>query len=346
MVQPVSFPDSFSGKEVFLYLFQKVLKISRKMISISLGIALLLLTSIDLLRFAWKNTPFSEARFLFPDTKVLSYLKEDKDNFRIVGPGIPMNYFMEYGVKSANGYETLYPLSNAKWFSLVNFGNFNGTAGRYGEVSEICSPLLGFANVKYVVDYQKDPADFSISDKGEYSKCLRDGNYEISAKEGRVAAFHNPGYLPKVWKAEKVEYIDDESTLIEKLKDIHSGEKTIYISGQGGGGVFSPDDGFRVTDLKEGLNEIKFSMKSNSGGYIFISESYNTDWNLKMDGSKANLLKANYLYQALKIDAGEHSIELKYEPFSFKIGLYISIITALFVVFYIVYEKYVKKRTA
>lgn len=327
------------------YFLLKLLKVRQLFTYKILLITILTITSFDLLRFAWKNTPFSESRFLFPETKILEFLRADTESYRIIGPGIPMNYFMEYRIESANGYETIYPINNAKWFSLVNFGNFSGIARRYGEITNYCSPLISYDNIKYVVDYKKDPKDQSLSDSGEYAACLIKNGFDIVSTEGRVSVFQNPRYLPKVWRADKVEFVQDENSLIAKLNRLKWGEKTVLISGNGKEVSYLPDDSFKVSDYLENFNKIKFSVEASESSYIFISESFNKDWKATIDGRKTNLLRANYLFSALEIGSGKHQIVLNYEPMLFQIGLKVSIITTLFLFIYLLYDKNFRRRT-
>ncbi len=142
----------------FILLIKEVRLISKTKIIKELVILLvILLSTVELLRFAWKNTPFSEKRFLFPSTQTIDFLRNQEQPFRIAGSGIPMNYFMQYGISSAEGYDSIYSAKTAEWFSIVNYGDINHLTRRYGEIIKYTSPLIDSANIKYVIDYQVQP---------------------------------------------------------------------------------------------------------------------------------------------------------------------------------------------
>jgi uncharacterized membrane protein YfhO len=44
-----------------------------------------------------------------------------------------------------------------------------------------------------------------------------------------------------------------------------------------------------------------------------MSIPYQKGWTAYVDGQETELLRANYMYMALPIEAGEHTIELKFE---------------------------------
>jgi len=166
--------------------------VSRKILAfVVIGILFL-----DMLRFGYKNTPFSESRFVFPDNPVIEFLLSREGNFRIAG-GIPLNLHMPYGLESAEGYDPIYPMQNGKWFSKVNFGHEEYPARRYGEIRNYGSELVDYANVGYVVDYKKNVG--GVAADGEYYKGIDSDKYEEVYSFGRVSVFENKDVKPRVW---------------------------------------------------------------------------------------------------------------------------------------------------
>lgn len=73
---------------------------------------------------------------------------------------------------------------------------------------------------------------------------------------------------------------------------------------------------------------------SNEDGILVLADSFYPGWKAFVDGKEATILRANHFYRAVVISKGEHQVEFKYEPRSFKLGLLISTLTlaCLFVV--------------
>jgi len=78
--------------------------------------------------------------------------------------------------------------------------------------------------------------------------------------------------------------------------------------------------------------------------FLVISETYFPGWKAEIDGNPTKIYRANYAFRALTIPAGSHKVRIFYEPFSFKIGAWISIATLAFLISGLVYVR-IKKHT-
>jgi len=59
--------------------------------------------------------------------------------------------------------------------------------------------------------------------------------------------------------------------------------------------------------------------------YLIITDAYFPGWNATIDGQPATIERADLLFRAVKVPAGQHRIEMRYEPRSFAVGAVISI---------------------
>lgn len=67
--------------------------------------------------------------------------------------------------------------------------------------------------------------------------------------------------------------------------------------------------------------------QSDEAGYFFISDTYYPGWKCFLnDSQELEILRANHAFRAVEIPAGRHSILMKYEPDTFRAGLYLSLI--------------------
>lgn len=55
-------------------------------------------------------------------------------------------------------------------------------------------------------------------------------------------------------------------------------------------------------------------------GYLVISDVWYPGWRAYVDGQRVGIKRANYLFRGLSIPAGEHVIEMRYQPISFLVG--------------------------
>lgn len=73
-------------------------------------------------------------------------------------------------------------------------------------------------------------------------------------------------------------------------------------------------------------NHLTYKSKTNTTQVAVFSEVfYPKGWNAYIDGQKVEYFSANYVLRAMNIPAGEHTIEFKFEPQSYKIGSTVSL---------------------
>lgn len=68
---------------------------------------------------------------------------------------------------------------------------------------------------------------------------------------------------------------------------------------------------------------------SNGPAVLVLADTHFPGWRVYVDGKEEKLLRANYFFRGVAIPAGEHSVDFKYEPLPFKVGLYVSLTTAI-----------------
>ncbi len=67
---------------------------------------------------------------------------------------------------------------------------------------------------------------------------------------------------------------------------------------------------------------------SGPAGYIVLADTFYPGWRVRVDGVEQPLLRANYLFKAVAVPAGEHEVVFEYAPFSVTLGLMVSISAA------------------
>ena len=58
-------------------------------------------------------------------------------------------------------------------------------------------------------------------------------------------------------------------------------------------------------------------------------DTYAPGWEVKVDGRPNKILRANYMFRAVALSAGEHKVEFNYLPRSFVVGAMVSGLTLL-----------------
>lgn len=329
----------FSTTLLALTILTKKFKIIRTTFFKLTLLLIFLVTLADMMRFAWKNTPFSPREFVFPTTKIIKFLQSKEKPFRIAG-GIPLNYFMQYGLSSAEGYDPIYPKMNSEWYSYVNSGGLTALSGRYGLIHDFSSPLINYANVSYVVDYRKDMFG-AIKEDGNFYKGVKSPQFTGVFSEGRVRVFENTYVLPRVWLTRNYRVA---SAYEEDLNYLRNGDDLIIFESDPQISFESESMDYEIENFKQEANTIEFDAISSNDAFLFLSESYDPGWQAFVDGRKVEIYKANQIFQTIFVSRGEHKVKFIYNPKSYKIGVRASMITLILLSVYGTYYGFFEKR--
>ncbi len=93
---------------------------------------------------------------------------------------------------------------------------------------------------------------------------------------------------------------------------------------------FSKDASANITLTDYKPNHLTYKTECNSDQLAVFSEIYyDKGWNAYVDNKLVHHFRANYVLRAMKIPAGNHIIEFKFEPSSWSIGTTISLISSI-----------------
>jgi len=92
-------------------------------------------------------------------------------------------------------------------------------------------------------------------------------------------------------------------------------------------------------DLTATQNMFTATVSATSDGYTILRQSYFPGWSATLDGNRVEILHADYLFMAIRIPAGVHTVVWKYAPSSFIIGCVITLVSLIIFVFITVKKK-------
>jgi len=72
-------------------------------------------------------------------------------------------------------------------------------------------------------------------------------------------------------------------------------------------------------------NRLVVQVDSANSGWLVLSDVWYPGWQARVDGQRVPLLRANYLFRAVAVQAGQHEVIFTYQPGSFWIAAAISL---------------------
>lgn len=73
-------------------------------------------------------------------------------------------------------------------------------------------------------------------------------------------------------------------------------------------------DLLRVASAERGVNTARVEVDTASPSWLVLPINYDAGWSASVDGEAARVIHANYTSMAVRVPAGEHSVELVYRP--------------------------------
>ncbi len=110
------------------------------------------------------------------------------------------------------------------------------------------------------------------------------------------------------------------------------GFSTVVLEDEKTGGekaLASVRRGFSVPLSINTPNRLEMTVNSPQAGYLVLTDTFFPGWTAQVDGKPAQILRANYLFRAVAIDAGVHKVVFSYLPTSFTIAIVLFVVGLL-----------------
>ncbi len=146
---------------------------------------------------------------------------------------------------------------------------------------------------------------------------------EQDPRTGQLQAQRNPGAFGPCWLVNGIRYVRNGDEEMQALDSVNVRDTVIIQKKYASRIPFQPvPDTAAFLHLVENLLEkidYKFSAKTNQFA-VFSEIYYDKGWDAYIDGKKADYLRVDYLLRGMPVPAGDHTIEFRFEPHSYKIG--------------------------
>lgn len=269
---------------------------------------IIVVTMFDLLRFAFKFTPFTRKEYLFPQTETISFLKKNLGYNRFMTTDsriFPPNFSIIYRLQSLDGYDPLYLRRYGELIAASERGKpdidppfgFNRIITPHNYESKIMD-LLG---VKYIL---------SLSD-------LKSDKLKKVFQEGQTRVYENKNVLSRTFFAEDIVFTSSKEETIKVLfKENLDLKKTAVVEESLGGVAKSPPrwttEGCSACEAKivnYGENRIVVGAFASKESFLVLTDSFYPTWHAKIDGKETKIFRTDYNFRGIIVPMGEHKIE-------------------------------------
>ncbi|MBI2503735.1 MAG: hypothetical protein HYW07_10955, partial [Candidatus Latescibacteria bacterium] len=205
------------------------------------------------------------------------------------------------------------------------------TLQRYDRLLQEVAPVSGYLGAKYYRGQQIPYSDEQLLEaihpllnllSARYIGApggiqLNSPSFPLAFKGEQYLLYDNPTALPWHSLVPTAQVVAGQDEALELLKEgkVDLRHTVLLEKGPpaslGGEGDPAQDQVERqVYDLSGGLVSLK--TRADGARLLLIAENFFPNWQATVDGQPAEILRADYVWQAVYVPAGEHQVELRY----------------------------------
>jgi hypothetical protein len=296
------------------------------------GLVIVLIV-VDLLLFGWGLAPGTDPAIYHASVATAEFLETQPPGRVHVDDAFARQVYDQYVSLAAFGSsdaaylqglrESLHPNLNST-HDLPGIGNYDPlTIGVYDELYALLEgapgappdrdeglPLLNLFGARYLVTDRELDLPL-LYDKGPY-------------------IYANEDALPAAFAVHHARVVEDARQRLELLQDPSFDPRAeVILSRQppampAAGSGESADEPPSI--LREGQDRAIIDITMIQPGYLVFTDTRYPGWRATVDGQPVEILEANHAFRAIQLDRGEHTIVFAYEPLSFRLGAWLTLL--------------------
>ncbi len=227
------------------------------------------------------------------------------------------NLNIQYGLESADGYENFMPARIAELLGYA--GSERATVGsllsaEHIPIADRVQEFIKRADILRLMNVQYILSPYQIADAG-FQELYHES---LPNCEGDVYVYALSNAVPRYFFTDQVSTASFSNDTIDSIARqlstavhdhillLESG--TVTTPSTQSGGVFK-----ELTPQISG-DRRAFVVDASQQGYLSVGEAWLPGWHATVDGNPVAIMRANYIYMAVPISRGQHTVIFSYKP--------------------------------
>ena len=340
--------------------------LKKSMTTTVFGFSLIVLVVLDLWFVDFKiihPRPPADEKAFFAETPAVTYIKKDKSIFRIfpVLDNKGGNWYMYHFIQNIKGYHAAKLRIYQEFLEETGYG----TQDQYGLnpfISKYWRLLMRNNRIQpqpipvQQIDAKRLAFDYAMLDMLNVKYLINqalpinDQRYKL-VQDQQPWVYENTTVLPRAFFADSVEVLTGRRRIFDRMKDGTFDPRKTAIIEEDPPFAIAPADSNTAVVTSYDIHEINIDASVKKPTILVLSEVYYpSGWRAFVDGVETKIYKTNYILRSIFLQPGEHKILFKFNPRSFAIGLWTSLITLIILLSLLLSVGYVhlkdKKRAA
>jgi hypothetical protein len=149
---------------------------------------------------------------------------------------------------------------------------------------------------------------------------------DLEFKSHAVALFENRDVMPRAFVVHQAQVVAGDQVLVQMRQSDFRPDQVVLLSdgkplNQANSSPATMDQ-VSIADYQS--DHVVIKTKTDQTGYLILADSYYPGWEAAMDGEPVPIYRADYVYRAVQVQPGEHTIVFEFHPFSFTLGAIVS----------------------
>jgi hypothetical protein len=164
---------------------------------------------------------------------------------------------------------------------------------------------------------------------------------DAPAAGGNFVLYENTDTLPRAYVAHAAKWVPGEDEALDAIAAPGFNPRAQVVLEGGAGGAAAPAEERPVTPARlarYGPRDVVVECDNPAPGYLVLTDTFYPGWRATVDGEPSPIYQANFLFRAVPIDAGRHTIAFHYAPTSFWLGAGSSLAAIAIILLLFVYD--------
>jgi hypothetical protein len=257
-----------------------------------------------------------------------------------LGAGAPLALIL--GLEPVRGYN---PLDNRRYKEYLQFiagaeesmrsGASDWTYPVLGNFPVVNQSLLNLLGVRYLLQPADWPCEGSSWRKKAVAGSAATYNFIAGGQPnlGPYALYINDEALPRAFVVSRADPLPDRAEVLSLLKQAdfrrHVWLEEFHPSTPA---LLSHEEDIRPAEIKEYRpNRVAVRVHLDAPGYLVLTDIWYSGWTCSVNGEPVPLYRANYLFRAISLPAGDHEVVFSFLPQSYRKGRLITCLTLMLV---------------
>jgi hypothetical protein len=228
---------------------------------------------------------------------------------------------MRLHIFDVQGYN---PVQLRNYVTFLN--SLNGQIQNYHDAQilpgGLNSPLLNLLNARFIIVPNE-----AVGTRPRADIMLLIASYPEVFRNDSVRILENPDAMPRAWLAHDVQYAAPDQIPEIISAEGFDPETTVVLEGNPASSITQPALGEleSVEIVRYEDDTLVLEVTAAADGMLVLSETFERGWHARVNGESAPVEQAYGVLRAVPVTAGTQTVELTYDPWSLRYGLYLSL---------------------